>query len=62
MSIHVCAIGFSIIKSCTYWNCSTLQAFHEHAYLFYEKCNLHSVSKMPGVITINGADIKIKYS
>ena len=60
MSIY--AICFSIIKSCTYWDCSTLQALHEHACLFYEKCDLHNVSKMPSLITIYGADIEIKYS
>ena len=52
---------FLIIKSSTYWDCSTLQALHEHACLFYEKC-VHSVSKMPRIITIYWVDIKIKYS
>ncbi|CAH3042032.1 unnamed protein product, partial [Porites evermanni] len=37
MSIY--AVCFSAIKSCTYWDSSTLQALHEHACLFYEKCN-----------------------
>ena len=37
MSIY--AVCFSVIKSCTYWDSSTLQALHEHACLFYEKCN-----------------------
>ena len=60
MSIY--AICFSIIKSCTYWDSSTLQALHEHACLFYEKCDLHSVSKMPSIVTIYGADIEIKFS
>ena len=60
MSIY--AVCFSINKSCTYWDCSTLQAVHERARLFYQKCYLHSVSKMPSVITIYGADIEIKYS
>ena len=60
MSIY--ATCFSIIKSCTYWDCSTLQALHEHACLFYEKCDVHSVSKMPCIITLYGADIEIKYS
>ena len=50
MSIY--AIYLSIIKSCTYWDCSTLQALHEHACLFYEECDVHSVSKMPSVITV----------
>jgi len=56
------ATCFSIIKSCSYWGCSTLQALHERACLFYKKCDLHSVSKMPGILTINGADNEIKYS
>ena len=60
MSIY--AICFSIIKSCTYWDSSTLQALHEHACLFYEKCDVHSVSKMPSIVTIYGADIEIKFS
>ena len=60
MSIY--AICFSIIKSCTYWDSSTLQALHEHACLFYEKCDRHSVSKMPSIVTIYGADIEIKFS
>ena len=55
------AICFSI-RSCTYWGCSTLQALHEHACLFYEKCDVHSVSKMPSIITIYGVDIERKYS
>ena len=60
MSIY--AICFSIIKSCTYWDSSTLQALHEHACLFYEKCDLHSVSKMPSIVTIYGVDFEIKFS
>ena len=60
MSIYV--ICFSVIKSCTYWDCSTLQALHEHSCLFYQKCDLYSVSKIPSLITIYGADIEIKYS
>ena len=28
----------------------------------YEKCDVHSVSKMPIIITIYGAHIEIKYS
>ena len=38
MSIY--AVCFSVIKSCTYWDSSTLQALREHACLFYEKCNV----------------------
>ena len=45
MSIY--AVCFSVIKSCTYWDSSTLQALHEHACLFYEKCNVDRVGKMP---------------
>ena len=42
------AVCFSVIKSCTYWDSSTLQALHEHACLFliYEKCNVDRVGKM----------------
>ena len=35
MSIY--AVCFSVIKSCTYCDSSTLQALHEHACLLYEK-------------------------
>ena len=40
--------SFSVIKSCAYWDSSTLQALHEHACLFliYEKCNVDRVGKM----------------
>ena len=41
---------------------STLQALHEHAFLFYEKCNVDRVAKMPSNITIYDAEIKPKYS
>ena len=60
MSIY--AVCFSVIKTCTYWDSSTLQALHEHACLFYEKCNVDHIGKMPSNITIYDAEIKIKYS
>ena len=60
MSIY--AVCFSVIKSCTYWDSSTLQALHEHACLLYEKCNVDRVGKMPSNIAIYDAEIKIKYS
>ena len=62
MSIY--AVCFSVIKSCTYryLDSSTLQALHEHACLFYEKCNVDRVDKMPSNITVYDAEIKIKYS
>ena len=41
---------------------STLLALHEHACLFYEKCNVDRVGKMPSNITIYDAEIKTKYS
>ena len=41
---------------------STQQALHEHACLFYEKCNADHVDKMPSNITVCDAEIKIKYS
>ena len=54
MSIY--AVCFYVIKSCTYWDSSTLQALHEHACLhaclFYEKCNVDRVGKMPSNITV----------
>ena len=34
----------------------------EHACLFYEKCNVDHVYKMPSNITVYDAEIKIKYS
>ena len=46
------AVCFSVIKSCTYWDSSTLQASHEYACLFYEKCNVDRVGKMPSNITV----------
>ena len=60
MSIY--AVCFSVIKSCTYWDSSTLQALHEHECLFYEKCNVDRVGKMPSNITVYDAEITIKYS
>ena len=42
------AVCFSVMKSCTYWDSSTLQALHEHAYLFY----VDRVGKMPSNITV----------
>ena len=60
MSIY--AVCFSVIKLYTYRDSSTLQAPHEHACLFYEKCNVDCVGKMPSIIKIYDADVKIKYS
>ena len=37
---------FPTIKSCTYWDSSASQALHEHACLFYEKCNADRVGKI----------------
>ena len=53
------AVCFSVIKSCTYWDSSTLQALHEHACLFliYEKCNVDRVGKMPSNKTVS-SDLK----
>lgn len=34
----------------------------QHACLFFEKCDVHSVNVMPSIITIYGADVEIKYS
>ena len=57
ISILLCpyAVCFSVIKSCTYWDSSTLQAFHEHACLFLicEKCNVDRVGKMPSHKTVS---------
>ena len=41
-------VCFSVIKSCTYWDSSTLQALHEHACLLY----VDRVGKMPSTITV----------
>ena len=60
MSIYV--VCFSVIKSCTYWDSSALQALHEHACLFYEKCTVDRVDKMPCNTTVYDAEIKIKFS
>ena len=68
MSIY--AVCFSVSKSCTYWDSSTLQALHEHACLFYEKSKVDRIDKMPsniivnnyGNITVYDAEIKRKYS
>ena len=56
------AVCFSVIKSCTHLDSSTLQALHEHACLFYEKCNVDRVDKMLSNITVYDAEIKIKFS
>ena len=50
--ISIYAVCFSVIKSCTYWDSSTLQAFHEHACLLYDKCNVDYVGKLPSNITV----------
>ena len=50
MSIY--AVCLSVIKSCTYWDSSTLQALHEHACLLYKKCNVDCVGKLPSNITV----------
>ena len=60
MSIY--AVCFSVIKSRTYLDSSALRALHEHACLFYEKCTVDRVDKMPSNITVYDAEIKIKYS
>ena len=60
--LSIYAVCFSVIKSCTHLDSSTLQALHEHACLFYEKCNVDRVDKMPSNITVYDAEIKIKYS
>ena len=54
ISILLCpyAVGFYVIKSCTYWDSSTLQALHEHACLLYEKCNVDREGKLPSNITV----------
>ena len=52
----------SLIKSWTYWDYSTQQALLEHACLFYEKYDVHTVRKILIIITIYGAYIEIKYS
>ena len=51
---------FSIIKSCTHLDSSTLQALHEHVCLFYEKCNVDHVDKMLSNITVYDAENKIR--
>ena len=40
--LSIYAVCFSLIKPCTYWDSSTLQALHEHVCLLYEKCNVDS--------------------
>ena len=55
--LSIYAVCFSVS---TYWDSSTLHALHEHACLFYEKCNVDRVGKMPSNITIYDAEIKIK--
>ena len=37
--LSIYAVCFYVIKSCTYWGSSTLQALHEHAYV----CSMRSV-------------------
>ena len=57
--MYIYAVCFSVIKSCTYGDSSTLQALHEHECLFYEKCNVDCVGKIPSNITVYDAEIKI---
>ena len=45
-------VSLSSNHACTYWDSLTLQALHEHACLFYEKCNVDRVGKMPSNITV----------
>ena len=47
----------SVIKSCTYWDSSTLQALHEHACLSHEKCNVDRVGKIPSNITVSDCEL-----
>ena len=60
--LSIYAVCFSIIKSCTHLDFSTLQALHEHACLFYEKCNVDRVDKMLSNKTVYDAEIKKKFS
>ena len=50
--MYIYAVCSSVIKSCSYWDCSTLQALHEHACLLYEKCCVDRVGKLPSNITV----------
>ena len=60
ISILLCpyAVCFSVIKSCTYWDSSTLQALHEHACLSHEKCNVDRVGKIPSNITVSDCELR----
>ena len=60
--LSIYAVCFSVIKSCTHLDSSTLQALHEHVCLFYEKGNIDRVDKMLSNITVYDAEIKIKFS
>ena len=54
-SIDVGSAGDCLFRSVSH-------QLYEHACLFYEKCNVDSVGKMPSNITVYDAEIKIKYS
>ena len=43
-------------------NIFAISAPDEHVCLFYEKCTVDRVGKMPSNITVYDAEIKIKYS
>ena len=60
--IFIYAICFSVIKSCTYWNCSTLQALYEHASMFFDIFVVDNVSlNMPSMINIYDASVEVQY-
>ena len=58
--VSVYSVCLSLIKSCTYWNITTIDAINEHAHLLYNDLLLRVVSEIPNVIKIYDADINMK--
>ena len=54
ISILLCPYMQFVSLSSNHALAGILQALHEHACLFYEKCNVDSVGKMPSNITVYG--------
>jgi hypothetical protein len=56
----VYSVCLSLIKSCSYWNISTIDAINEHAHLLYNDLLPREASEIPKVIKIYDADINVE--
>jgi len=59
-AMSVYTICVSLIKSCNYWNTTTLNAINEHANLFYNDLLSNNASIIPNVMKIYDAEISIQ--